>query len=96
MTLNNIDSFRELIEDFFLFVQIFKVENFMKRECFVVPVVLFIVTFLIPVFGYSVGSIKELKGVVKDSGGEPLAGVVVKVVKGGKDDLSGSKEIKKE
>lgn len=70
----------------------------MKRECFVVSVVLLVAVaiLLVPVFGYSVGSVKELKGVVKDSGGEPLAGVVVKVVKVEKDVLSGSKEIKKE
>lgn len=69
----------------------------MKRDCFVVPVVLFVAVafFLVPVFGYSVNVIKELKGFVKDSYGEPLAGVVIKVVKVGKEDLSGSREPKK-
>ena len=34
----------------------------MKRECFVVPVVLLVAVaiLLVPVFGYSVGSVKEL------------------------------------
>lgn len=58
----------------------------MKRAWFAVPVMFFITVIisLVPVFGYAAGSIKELKGVVKDSNGEPLAGVVIKVVKGGK------------
>ena len=70
----------------------------MKRDCFVVPVVLFVAVafFLVPSFGYSVNVIKELKGVVKDSYGEPLAGVVIKVVKVGEEGLSGSREPKKE
>lgn len=70
----------------------------MKRAWFAVPVMFFITVIisLVPVFGYAAGSIKELKGVVKDSNGEPLAGVVIKVVKGGKEERLGSKEIKKE
>lgn len=70
----------------------------MKRVCFAVPAVFFITVIisLMPVFGYAAGSIKELKGVVKDSNGEPLAGVVIKVVKEGKEERLGSKEVKKE
>ena len=45
--------------------------------------------------GRSINNIRELKGVVKDTYGEPLAGVVIKVVKVEGEVLSGSGKVEK-
>ncbi len=70
----------------------------MKRGRYAVPVMFFIAVIIsiVPVYGYGTSNIKALKGVVKDSNGEPLAGVVIKVIKGNKEEKLGSKEITKE